>query len=80
MIEALKIQTWWQVEGIRWKDKIRNEDVLEKIEEGRTLLCILNRRQREFGLNIHSPTEKEWTTGSGLKGTVDGKKKRRRED
>jgi len=41
MLKAFK--TW--IEGISWKDKMRHDEVLERIEEKLCVICTISRRK-----------------------------------
>ena len=39
---------WRNIEGIKWQDHITNEEVLNKVNEKRSLINTITRRQKKW--------------------------------
>ena len=52
-IEAFEMWMWRRMEKISWTDKVRNEEVLRRVEEKRSMLQVVKNRKRNWiGHNI----------------------------
>ena len=74
-IEAFEMWVWRRMEKIRWVNKVKNEEVLNRVKEGRTLLREIQRRKGSWLGHV--------LRGSGiltvaLEGSVNGSVKRGR--
>lgn len=67
----MEIRIRRRTEGIRYVDKISGEDVLEKMKEGRTYLCVTKRKR---GICIGHILRKSGLLAAALEGTVEGEK------
>ena len=47
-IEAFEMWIWRRIEGISWKDHIRNEEVLRRVGEERSMIHTIRERQRRW--------------------------------
>jgi hypothetical protein len=48
-LESFEIWCWRRTEKIKWPEKVTNEQVLDRINEKRTLLNILRRKANWIG-------------------------------
>ena len=47
-MEALEMWIWRKMEGIKWVDKVRNEEVLGRIGEERKILAMIKQRKKNW--------------------------------
>ncbi|KAJ4436831.1 hypothetical protein ANN_16963 [Periplaneta americana] len=47
-IEAFEISIWRRIERVKWTDRIRNEAVLERVNEKRMKLKLIRKRKRNW--------------------------------
>ncbi|KAI5756386.1 hypothetical protein M8J77_024680 [Diaphorina citri] len=49
-LESFEMWVWRRLEGIKWSDRVRNEEVLRRVEEKREILrTIVNRKRSWLG-------------------------------
>jgi hypothetical protein len=46
--ESFEILCWRKTERISWTDRVRNEEVLQRVKEGRNILHTVNRRKADW--------------------------------
>uniref|UniRef100_A0A8D8M013 Uncharacterized protein n=1 Tax=Cacopsylla melanoneura TaxID=428564 RepID=A0A8D8M013_9HEMI len=47
-LESFEMWLWRRMEGIKWTDKVRNEEVLRRVGEQRSLLKAIRKRKRNW--------------------------------
>uniref|UniRef100_A0A8D8XRU9 Endonuclease-reverse transcriptase n=1 Tax=Cacopsylla melanoneura TaxID=428564 RepID=A0A8D8XRU9_9HEMI len=47
-LENFEMWLWRRIENIKWSDKIRNEEVLKRVGEERTILKTISKRKRSW--------------------------------
>ncbi|KAJ4450889.1 hypothetical protein ANN_02322 [Periplaneta americana] len=67
-IEAFKMWVWRRMERVKWTEKIRNETVLERVDEERMMLKLIRKRKKNWLGSLDEkklPTE-GWTAVEGM--------------
>lgn len=72
--EAFEMWTWSRMEGIKWVEKVRNEEVLRIVGEKEILKVIRNRKRNWLGHWMR----RECLLMDGMEGTVNGRRGRGR--
>ncbi|KAJ4450349.1 hypothetical protein ANN_01769 [Periplaneta americana] len=47
-IEAIEMWIWRRMERVKWTDRMRNEAVLERVDEERMMLKLIRKRKRNW--------------------------------
>ena len=47
-LEAFEMWLWRQMEGISWRDKTSNEEVLKRVDENRCLMKTVYKRKKNW--------------------------------
>ncbi|CAF1496207.1 unnamed protein product [Didymodactylos carnosus] len=74
-LEAFEMWTWRNMEGINWKDHVKNEEMLNRVDEKRQILdVILTRKKRWLGHILR----RESLVKDVLEGRFEGERRRGR--
>lgn len=74
-LESFELWLWRRMEGIKWTDKVRNEEVLRRVGVDRTLLCAIRKRKRNWLGHI---LRRDCLQRRIMEGKIEGKKSRGR--
>ena len=74
-IEAFEIWTWRRMLGVKWEDKVSNVEILNRIDEERSITKPISRRKRNW---IGHILRENTMLHTALDGHVNGKNQRRR--
>lgn len=73
-LEAFEMWTWRRMEGIKWEDKVRNEEVLCRVGEEREILKVIRKRKRNW---LGHWMRRDCLLTDAMEGTVNGRIRRR---
>ena len=74
-LEAFEMWIWRRLERVKWTDRIRNEAVLERVGETRTMLKLIRKRKRNW---LGHWLRRNCLLKDALEGMVNGRKVRGR--
>ena len=74
-LDVFEMCVWRRMERVKWTDKIKNAVVLERVEEGRTILELMRKGKRNW---LGQWLKRNCLLKDALEGMVNGKKVRGR--
>src|SRR6187551_1651936 len=74
-IEAMEMWLWRRMEGVRWEDRVTNEEVLKRIGEKRQVIRDIKKRKGNW---LGHVMRRDCLLRDAIEGAVEGKRKRGR--
>ena len=74
-IEAMEMWLWRRMEGVRWEDRVTNEEVLKRVGEKRQVIREIKKRKANW---LGHVMRRDCLLRDAIEGTVEGKRMRGR--